>query len=164
MRGCKAADCPCKALKIFDGSLVYCMWSMNLLGSLGYFPWKHFLNFGALRVHLLAIHISAQLTESALRWVLQLANYVIRTTRLAQRVTAVSILWAWWLNICAQYYFTLNISAIAQCIFGTQFVSVTQSSALWTLYINSFPPIKVPCHRKICLQVTIMWHALLVCG
>jgi len=29
---------------------------------------------------------------------------------------------------------------------------------------NSYPSFKEPCHGKSCLQVTIMWHVLLVSG
>jgi len=33
-----------------------------------------------------------------------------------------------------------------------------------TKLLSSYPSFKEPCHGKLCLQVTIMWHALLVSG
>ena len=33
-----------------------------------------------------------------------------------------------------------------------------------TKFLNSYPRFKEPCHGKLCLQVIIMWHVLLVSG
>ena len=85
--GCEAADYPCKVLKGFDGSMLHAKYTLERVS--GGMTQGKFLNFGSLRVHLLAIYISRhKLTVFAHRLILHLTSYVVRTARLAQRVSS----------------------------------------------------------------------------
>ena len=77
-------------VKNFDGSLVPAVKHALVRGSGGMPPGKCW-KLGSLRVHLLAIHISvcqAQINRLCSQISITAHKHVIRTARLAQRVTA----------------------------------------------------------------------------